>query len=180
VGGVETPLIEKFEAGYVQGAKAVAPNIEIDVDYLTPAGDFTGFNDPPKAQVVTTGQLDGGADVIYHAAGASGSGVFQAVQAAGQQAIGVDGDQYNSPTLEAVREVIITSMLKRVDVAVFDYINAVAAGDLATLPETFDLSVDGVGYSTSGGKIDDITDELDAYKAAIIDGRITVSATPAS
>ena len=70
VGGVETPLIQKFEAGYEAGAKAVAPNIEIDSDYLTPAGDFTGFNDPAKATEVTRGQLDGGADVIYHASGA--------------------------------------------------------------------------------------------------------------
>ena len=52
------PLIQKFEAGYVQGAKAVAPDIEIDVKYLSPAGDFTGFNDPAKGQVVASGQLD--------------------------------------------------------------------------------------------------------------------------
>jgi basic membrane protein A and related proteins len=178
VGGVETPLIQKFEAGYVQGARAVAPNIEVDVDYLTPAGDFTGFQDPAKGQVVATGQLDGGADVIYHAAGASGLGVFQAVQTAGKSAIGVDSDQYNVPDYASVRDVIITSMLKRVDVAVFDFINAFAAGNVGSLPEVFDLKVDGVGYSTSGGKIDDIAPQLDAYKAAIINGDITVSTTP--
>jgi basic membrane protein A len=180
VGGVEQPLIQKFEAGYVQGAKAVAPDIRIDVAYLTPAGDFTGFNDPAKGQVVTTGQLDGGADVIYHAAGGSGLGVFQAVKAKGKSAIGVDSDQYNVPTYKDVREVIITSMIKRVDVAVFDYVNAVAAGNAATLPAVFDLSVDGVGYATSGGKIDDIKSDLDAYKAAIISGEIKVADTPTS
>jgi basic membrane protein A and related proteins len=180
VGGVEQPLIQKFEAGYVQGARAVAPDVEVDIDYLTPAGDFTGFNDPAKGQVVTTGQIDGGADVIYHAAGGSGQGVFQAVQAAGKSAIGVDSDQYNIPAYQSVRDVIITSMTKRVDVAVFDYVNAVAAGNLQSLPEVFDLKVDGVGYATSGGKIDDITDELDAYKAAIINGDITVESTPSS
>ena len=78
VGGVETPLIQKFEAGYKADAKAVAPNIQIDTEYLTPAGDFTGFNDPAKATEVTRGQLDGGADVVYHASGASGKGVFGA------------------------------------------------------------------------------------------------------
>lgn len=180
VGGVEQPLIQKFQAGYVQGAKAVAPDIQIDVDYLTPAGDFTGFSDPAKGQVVATGQLDGGADVIYHAAGASGQGVFQAVKAAGKSAIGVDSDQYNIPGLADVKDVIITSMLKRVDVAVFDYINAAAAGNLNTLPETFDLKVDGVGYATSGGKVDDITTQLDAYKAAIISGAISVETAPTS
>ncbi|HZG88899.1 MAG TPA: BMP family ABC transporter substrate-binding protein [Pseudonocardia sp.] len=180
VGGVEQPLIQKFEAGYVQGAKAVAPDIEVDVKYLSPAGDFTGFNDPAKGQVVAGGQLDGGSDVIYHAAGASGQGVFQAVKAADKRAIGVDSDQYNVPAYADTRDIIMTSMLKRVDVAVFDYINAVAAGDTSTLPEVFDLTVDGVGYATSGGQVDDISADLDAYKAAIIAGDITVEATPSS
>jgi basic membrane protein A and related proteins len=182
VGGVETPLIQKFEAGYVAGAKAVAPDIQVDVSYISPAGDFSGFNDSARGTEVARGQLDAGADIVYHAAGASGQGVFEAVHAANTPeapkfAIGVDSDQYN--TVEPpVNEVIMTSMLKRVDVSVFNYINAVAAGDTSVLPERFDLSVDGVGYSTSGGMIDDITDELDAYKAAITNGEIQVLTTP--
>ena len=182
VGGVETPLIQKFEAGFAEGARAVAPDITIDSDYISPAGDFSGFNDSPRGAEVAQGQLDSGADVIYHAAGASGQGVFQAVAGANtpeapRYAIGVDSDQYNTvdpPT----NEVIITSMLKRVDVAVFNYINAVAAGDTSVIPDAFDLSVDGVGYSTTGGQVDDIAADLDAYKAAIINGDITVSTTP--
>jgi basic membrane protein A len=67
-----------------------------------------------------------------------------------------------------------------VDVAVFDYINASAAGNLTTLPKVFDLKVDGVGYATSGGKVDDIATQLDAYKAAIMSGAISVSSTPSS
>ena len=182
VGGVETPLIQKFEAGYIAGAKAVAPNIEVDSDYLTPAGDFTGFNDPAKATEVTRGQLDGGADVIYHASGASGKGVFEAVSAANtaetpKWAIGVDSDQAKTAT-PPTNEVILTSMLKRVDVAVYDYINASAAGDTSTLPEVFDLKVDGVGYATTGDHVADITTQLDAYKGAIIGGEISVPSTP--
>jgi basic membrane protein A len=178
VGGVDVPLIHKFEAGYMAGAKAVAPSIQVDVDYISPAGDFSGFNDSARGTEVARGQLDGGSDIIYQAAGASGQGVFEAVNAATTPeapkfAIGVDSDQYNT-VAPPVNEVIMTSMLKRVDVAVFNYINAVAAGDTSVLPEAFDLSVDGVGYSTSGGKIDDITDQLDAYKAAIISGEIKV------
>ena len=180
VGGVEQPLIQKFQAGYVQGAKAVAPDVQIDIKYLSPAGDFTGFNDAAKGQVVASGQLDAGSDVLYHAAGASGQGVFQAVKAANKMAIGVDSDQYNVPAYADVKDVIITSMLKRVDVAVFDYINAVAAGDTSTLPAVFDLTVDGVGYATSGGRIDDIVPDLEAYKAAIISGQIKVESTPSS
>jgi basic membrane protein A and related proteins len=182
VGGVESPLIQKFEAGYVAGARAVAPNIEIDISYISPAGDFSGFNDSARGTEVARGQLDAGADIVYHAAGASGQGVFEAVNAATTPeeprfAIGVDADQYNTVD-PPVNAVIMTSMLKRVDVAVFNYVNAVAAGNPGALPQAFDLSVDGVGYATSGGKIDDITDELDAYKAAIISGEIQVPTTP--
>jgi basic membrane protein A len=61
---------------------------------------------------------------------------------------------------------------------VFDYINASAAGDLSTLPKRFDLKVDGVGYATTGDHLTDITSQLDAYKAAIIGGQISVPATP--
>ncbi|TWE24017.1 nucleoside-binding protein [Prauserella muralis] len=177
VGGVDTPLIEKFEAGYVQGAQAVSDNVEIERDYLTPAGDISGFNDPGKGNVVAKSQIDKGADVVYHAAGASGKGVFEAAKSGGAMAIGVDSDQYEQKTLSGVRDVIITSMLKRVDVAVYDYIRAVAQDDLGSLPERFDLSVDGVGYATSGGKIDDIVPVLEGYKKQIIDGKITVSDT---
>ena len=182
VGGVETPLIQKFEAGYEAGAKAVAPNIQIDAKYLTPAGDFTGFNDPAKATEVARGELDGGADIVYHASGASGKGVFEAVTAANtaqapKWAIGVDSDQAKTAT-PPTNDRILTSMLKRVDVAVFDYINASAAGDTSTLPKVFDLKVDGVGYATTGDHLADIAPQLDAYKAAIVSGQITVPSTP--
>lgn len=180
VGGVEQPLIQKFEAGYVQGAKAVAPNIQVDIKYLSPAGDFSGFNDAPKGLTVAGGEIDGGADIVYHAAGASGSGVFEAAKAKGKLGIGVDSDQYNVPAYAKVKDVIMTSMLKRVDIAVLSYISAVAAGNTGVLPKVFDLKVDGVGYATSGGKVDDIAKDLDAYKAAIINGQITVAQKPTS
>ncbi|MEU5264970.1 BMP family ABC transporter substrate-binding protein [Amycolatopsis sp. NPDC021455] len=178
IGGVNTPLIQKFEAGYLQGAKTVSSKIKIEDEYLTPAGDFSGFQDPPKGNAKAAAEIAKGADVIYHAAGASGKGVFDAAKAGNALAIGVDSDQYNQKTVAADKDIIITSMLKRVDVAVFDYIQAVAKGDLSVLPKRFDLKVDGVGYATSGGKIDDIKDVLDGYKAQIISGQITVSDKP--
>jgi basic membrane protein A len=178
VGGVNTPLIQKFEAGYLQGAKTVSSKIKIEDEYLTPAGDFSGFQDPPKGNAKAQAEIAKGADVIYHAAGASGKGVFDAAKSGNALAIGVDSDQYNQKTVAADKDVIITSMLKRVDVAVFSYIEAVAKNDLTTLPKRFDLKVDGVGYATSGGKVDDIKDVLDGYKAQIISGAITVSDKP--
>ena len=177
VGGVDNPLIQKFEAGYEQGAKAVAPNVTVDAKYISPAGDTTGFNDATKGTEIANGEYDGGADVVFAGAGKSNQGVFSAAQTAKKLSIGVDSDQYNSPQLAPLKDVIMTSMIKRVDVAVYDYINAVAAGNVKTLPSRFDLKVDGVGYSTSGGKIDDIKDQLDAYKAAIISGQIQVKST---
>ena len=182
VGGVERPLIQKFEAGFAQGANAVAPDITDRRRLHLPGGRLHRVQRPRAGRGGATGQLDWGADVIYHAAGASGQGVFQAwprrAPPTHRFAIGVDSDQYNTVDAAASSDVIITSMLKRVDVAVFNYINAVAAGDTSTSSRAFDLKVDGVGYSTTGGKIDDIAAELDAYKAAIINGDITVSTTP--
>ncbi|WP_093413922.1 BMP family ABC transporter substrate-binding protein [Saccharopolyspora flava] len=178
VGGVQTPLIQKFQAGFEAGAKAAAPEIKIEQEYLTPAGDFSGFQDPNKGSEVATGQLEAGADVIYHAAGASGKGVFGAVEGAGAQAIGVDSDQYNQPTVAEYKDVIISSMLKRIDLAVYDYIAAVARDDLSTVPKKFDVAIDGVTYSTSGGKIDDLKPVLDAYKTAIANGQIKVPEQP--
>lgn len=179
IGGVQTPLIQKFEAGYVDGAKSVYPNITIEKDYLTPLGDNSGFNAPDKAGTSASGMLGKGADVIYAAAGASGIGAFQAIEdSEGAKAIGVDSDQYNQPATKQVRDVIISSMLKRVDVAVFDFIAAVANNDLSTIPTVFDLKVNGVDYARSGGQIDDIAAVVDKYKNAIIAGKITVPEKP--
>ena len=116
------PLIHKFEAGYVAGAKAVKPDITIDSQYISPDGDFSGFNDPAKGQIVAQGMYDAGADIVYHAAGGSGLGVFQAAAASGERAIGVDSDQYKTVDDPALQAVIMTSMLKRVDNAVQAYI----------------------------------------------------------
>jgi basic membrane protein A len=178
VGGVNTPLIQKFEAGFKQGVLAAAPDAKIESEYLTPAGDFTGFQDPAKGNVVAAGEIGRGADVVYQAAGASGKGVFQAAKSKNVLAIGVDSDQYKQKTVEDSKDVIISSMLKRVDIAVYDYIRAVATNSTSSLPTRFDLKADGVGYAVSGGKIDDITPVLDAYKQQIIDGKITVSDKP--
>ena len=177
VGGVEVPLIQKFQAGYEAGAKAVNPDIKVDVTYLTQAPDFSGFGDPAKGKTAAQGMFDNGADIVYHAAGGSGGGVFEAASEAGAWAIGVDSDQYNTAD-PSVQDVILTSMLKNVNVAVYEYLKEVAGGTFPAGVNTYDLSVDGVGYSTSGGFIDDITGDLDDYKKQIIDGEITVPTTP--
>ncbi|SNX95762.1 nucleoside-binding protein [Geodermatophilus sabuli] len=178
VGGVETPLIQKFEAGYVAGAQAVNPQIIIDRQYISPAGDFSGFNDPARGQIVAQGMYDAGADIVYHAAGGSGIGVFQAAAASGGRAIGVDSDQYQTVD-PALQSVVMTSMLKRVDNAVQTFIGEFVDGNVAGgADEVYDLESDGVGLATSGGFIDDIQSDIDGYRQQIIDGAITVPTTP--
>ena len=177
VGGVQVPLIQKFEAGYIAGAKAAKPDIKVQVKYLTQAPDFSGFGDPAKGKTAAQGMLDAGADVIYHAAGGSGGGVFEAVKAADKMAIGVDSDQAKTAPA-GVRDIIVSSMIKKVDVAVFDFVKAVQDGSVQGGDKVYDLKANGVDYSTTGGKIDDIKAKIDDYKAKIIAGEITVATTP--
>jgi len=173
IGGNESALITKFWAGYEQGAKAVNPSIKIDVKYLTQPPDFSGFNSVDKGKAAADGMYQGGADVVYHAAGGSGGGVFTAAKAAGKWAIGVDSDQAKTAPAD-VRDVILTSMIKKVDVGVFDFITSVKDNTFKAGNKIFDLKAGGVDYSTTGGHIDDIKSKLDEYKQKIISGEITV------
>lgn len=175
IGGQDGALIKKFEAGYTAGAQAVNPDIEVSVQYLGPEGDNSAWGSPDKAKAIAKTWYDEGVDIIYSAAGGSGQGTIDAAIEAGEGkwAIGVDSDQYLTASPEA-QKVILTSMLKRVDEAVFQTIEAAQNDDLDSIPAAFDLSVDGVGYSTEGGYIDDIVPQLEEFKAQIIDGTITV------
>lgn len=178
IGGVETPLLQKFEAGFVAGATHVEPGITTQVKYLTQPPDFSGFGAPDKGRETANGMYDAGADVIYAAAGGSGIGVFQSALEKGGLAIGVDSDQYESVGEPTLQPVILTSMLKRVDVAVFEALEAFVNDEEIPAQTVFDLEADGVGYSTSGGFVDDIASQLDELKQQIIDGEIEVPTTP--
>ncbi|MBG0827930.1 BMP family ABC transporter substrate-binding protein [Planomonospora sp. ID67723] len=173
VGGVEVPLIKKFEAGFVAGAKAVKSDIKVDVKYLTQPPDFAGFADPAKGKTAAEGMFDAGADVVYHAAGGSGGGVFEAAKAAKGWAIGVDSDQAKTAAAD-VQSVVMTSMIKKVDVAVFDFLKSAAAGSAKAGTTVYDLKAGGVDYSTTGGQVDDIKAKLDEYKQKVVSGEITV------
>jgi basic membrane protein A len=175
VGGCDVDLIHKFEAGYKAGVMAVDPTIKVQSNYISTIADgCSGFNDPAKGKTAAEGMYDGGADIVYQAAGGSGVGVFQAAAGKGKLAIGVDSDQYNTVGDPALQAVILTSMLKRVDVAVYEFVKSIENNTFKAGPTVFDLKVNGVGYSTSGGKVDDIKSKLDDYKAKIVSGQITV------
>jgi basic membrane protein A len=181
IGGVDMELIQKFQAGFEAGVKATNPDATVEVKYLSPEGDFSGFSSPQAAQESAAAMYQGGVDVIFHAAGGSGSGLFDAAVAAGdgKWAIGVDSDQYLTATPDQQAH-ILTSMVKRVDVAVYNSIKAFNDGDTKGRVNVLDLSVDGVGYSTEGGYLDDIKDQLEDLKQQIIDGKITVPSSPGS
>jgi basic membrane protein A and related proteins len=178
VGGQQSTLIQKFEAGYAAGAAEVNPQIRVDVQYLSPEGDPSGFGDPEGGKVTAQGMYQAGADIVFHAAGGSGQGVFEAAVEAGKRAIGVDSDQYLSASPDQ-QAVIMTSMLKRVDLAVESFIADFASGDLEGGSDVVnDLSTEGVRLSDSGGFITDIQDQIDDFRQQIIDGEIEVPTSP--
>jgi basic membrane protein A len=177
LGGQTGPLIEKFQAGYEAGIAEIDPSIEVLVEYIGP--DVTAFNDAVKGEALSTDMYDQGACIIYHAAGASGAGLFNAAVAADKLAIGVDSDQYQLVSAEQ-KPLIFTSMLKRVDNATHDAIEQAGEGALEAGGQVFGLAEGGVDYSKSNKELmtDDIIQQLDDLKQQIIDGSITVPESP--
>ncbi|MFL9503702.1 BMP family protein [Rhodopseudomonas palustris] len=169
IGGMDIPLIRNFACGYAQGAKAVNPDIKFisAMTGTTPAA----WNDPVKGAELAKAQKAQGADVIYAAAGGTGIGVLQAAADEGILSIGVDSNQNHLHPGQ-----VLTSMMKRVDVAVF---NAFTAGEaLDTKPQTLGLKEDGVGYALDDNNAALITPEMkaavDAAAAKIISGELKV------
>ena len=182
LGGQEgTGLIERFQAGYEAGAQAVDPNIEILVEYI--GDDVTAFNEPTKGEALSNKMYDAGADIIYHAAGASGAGLFKAAVDQDKLAIGVDQDQSLTASPEQ-QKVILTSMLKRVDTAVFNVIQQVAEDNFQPGSITLGMAEEGVDYAVNEFNDNedllsqDIQAEIEKYKQQIIDGEITVPDKP--
>ena len=177
LGGQTGPLIEKFEAGYVAGAEAINPDIDVLVEYI---GDSVeAFNNPVAGEELSTKMYDEGAEIIYHASGASGAGLFNAAVEANKLAIGVDSDQYLTAS-EEQQPLILTSMLKRVDTAVYDAITAVGEGNFEGGARVFGMAEEGVDYAKSNPEqlTEDIQARLDEFKQQIIDGEISVPETP--
>lgn len=177
VGGMQIPTIEKFEAGYMSGAKFVNPNIEVVSDYIGTTGD--AFKDPVKGKELALKQIKYGVDVVYHASGASGIGVLEAAASQKALAIGVDSDQSLTAT-ETQRPYILTSMLKRVDTAVYNTIKSVIDKNFKGGYQEFGLKDTGVAYAENEynkSLINDIKPRLEEIKDKIISGEIKVPAT---
>jgi basic membrane protein A len=178
IGGVQNDLIKGFEVGFTAGVKQINPKATVEIKYITVPPDFSGFNDPAKGKAITAAMLSKGIDVVYAAAGGSGKGMFAAATASGKKpgdiwTIGVDSDQYQSASA-AEKPYILTSALKRVDVAVYEAIADQLNGKLTGELKTYDLKNKGVGYSVSNTAVNQYVGTLEDLKQQIIDGKITV------
>ncbi|MET9603723.1 BMP family ABC transporter substrate-binding protein [Streptomyces sp. NPDC006512] len=181
IGGVEVPLIKKFQAGFEQGVKDTNPNAKVLSTYLTQPPNFDGFAKPDLGKAAAQGQIDGGADVIYAAAGLAGSGAIEAASAKGKWAIGVDSDQYNQAGLSKYKNSILTSVTKDVSDSVYDLIKSVKDGKPTTGEIRYGLDKDGVGLADSNPeykKMTDVITAVDKAKADIIAKKITVKTAP--
>ena len=171
VGGMDIGLIRKFACGYVQGVKAVNPDATVIQNMTGTTG--AAWNDPVKGGELAKGQIDQGADVVYHAAGGTGRGVLQAAADAGKLGIGVDANQnYLHPGQ------VLTSMLKRVDVAVYNAFMDAKNGEFTPGVQVLGLAEEGVGYAVDENNeallSEDMVATVEDAKAKIISGEIQV------
>ena len=171
VGGMDIPLIRKFACGYEQGAKYISPETEViqNMTGTTPSA----WNDPGRGSELAKGQFDRGVDVVYAAAGGTGIGVYQAAADAGKYAIGVDSNQnFLHPGT------MLTSMLKRVDVAAYNAFKTAYDGTWQPGIQVLGLAEDGVGWALDEHNQDLITEDMKAKVAEarqqIISGELSV------
>ncbi|MGB0206369.1 MAG: BMP family lipoprotein [Candidatus Puniceispirillaceae bacterium] len=171
VGGMDIPLIRKFACGYVGGVKSVTGNAEVyqNMTGTTPSA----WNDPAKGAELAKSQIDRGADVVYHAAGGTGIGVIQAAADAGKLAIGVDSNQ-NGLAPGAV----LTSMLKRVDVAAYETFKDAMDGNFSSGVKILGIAEGGVDWAEDSNNAPlitaDIKSAIEAARADILSGKVSV------
>jgi len=173
VGGMKNPLIRKFEAGFEAGVKASCPDCVVHGAYVGASPE--AFKDPAKGKALAIAQIAAGADVIYHAAGATGHGVFEAAHDAHVMAIGVDADQHDE-----MPDTVVTSMVKRGDVAVFDTIQSAVLGKFVGGMHVFGVRDGAIDYVHDGPHASRIPEAVksavELLKADIVSGKIQVSA----
>ena len=171
IGGMDVPLIRKFGCGYVQGVKSVAPEVRVlqNMTGTTPSA----WSDPVKGGELAQSQIDRGADVIYHAAGATGVGVIHTTADAGKLAIGVDSNQNHLAPGK-----VLTSMLKRVDVAAYQFFMSIHEGRFSAGVEQLGLAEGGVDWAVDEHNKALVAGEVEAAVAAareaIVSGEVEV------
>ncbi|UUU24552.1 BMP family lipoprotein [Streptomyces sp. DSM 40750] len=177
VGGVDIPLIHKFQAGFEQGVKDTNPKATVLTQYLTQTAEEGGFSSPDKGKTAAEGQIEKKADVVYAAAGLSGQGVIEAAAANKIWAVGVDSDQYRQEALAKYKDSILTSATKDVAKAVYNLAKSVEDAKPETGIVRGDLKTGEVGLADSNPKFKSNTELQEAIKTAkekIISGEIKV------
>jgi basic membrane protein A len=171
VGGMQTPLIRKFEAGYEAGVHAVCPDCVMHSAYTGTTPE--AFKDPAQGKALAIAEIAAGADVLYHAAGATGHGVFEAAHDASCLAIGVDADQHDE-----MPDTVVTSMVKRADVTVFDTIHGVAEGHFEGGMHVFGVKDGAIDYVHDGPHATllprDVIARVELLRADVAAGRVVV------
>lgn len=171
VGGMQTPLIRKFEAGYEAGVHAVCPDCVVHSAYTGTTPD--AFKDPAQGKALAIAEIAAGADVLYHASGATGHGVFEAAHDAGRFAIGVDSDQHDE-----MPDTVVTSMVKRADVTVFDTIRGVIEGRFEGGMHVFGVKDGAIDYVHEGPHATllprDVVARVERLREGIANGTIVV------
>ncbi|MFD0415431.1 BMP family protein [Streptomyces sp. NPDC127108] len=177
IGGVDNPLIRKFEAGFVQGVQDTDKSVKVKRQFLTEKAEDGGFSSPDKGKEAASGQIEGDADVVYHAAGLSGQGVIEAAAAKKVWAIGVDSDQYKQKALDKYKKYILTSATKDVAGAVYNLVKSVKDDKAEGGVVRADLKSGGVGLADSNPEFTKMKDLQAAVKKAeqgITSGKIKV------
>ncbi len=174
MGGMDSPIIRRFQGGYLAGARAVRPDIRVISKYAGITGK--AFNDPAKGYQIATQMYEEGADIIYHASGATGNGLFRAAKKMNRLAIGVDTDQSSqAPGL------VLTSMLKNIDIAVFESVKSCVEGSFKGGLKSLGLKEQGVGfvYDKSNRKLipEEIHNRVLSLQSQIIKGELKVPET---
>ncbi|WP_138419358.1 BMP family lipoprotein [Aquibacillus sediminis] len=180
VGGINSPLIKKFESGFTAGVKSINPDIEVDVQYAE------SFTDPAKGKLIATNMYDSGVDVIYHSSGGTGNGVFNQAKDIKQNeperaiwVIGVDRDQYEEGQI-GEHNVTLTSMVKRVDVAVQDVINRGMNGEFPEGEQLeYGLEENGIRVATTNEEAmtEEIISTVKDWEEEILNGEVEVPQT---
>lgn len=180
VGGIDSPLISKFEAGFIAGAKSVNPDIEVDVQYAE------SFGDSSKGKMIASDMYNNDVDIIYHASGGTGNGVFNEAKDLKNAdpdrdiwVIGVDRDQHEEGQIDD-NNVTFTSMVKRVDVAVQDVANMAQAGEFPGGEQLeFGIEENAISIATTNEEAmtEDIVTAVKEWEEKILNGELEVPAT---
>lgn len=174
IGGTVIPPVQAFEQGYREGVLHVNPKAETVVEYVSPAGDFSGFGNPKKGNEIAMQQYGKGVDIIFAVAGLTGNGIIEAARRSGNYAIGVDSDQDS-----LAKGFVLTSMIKRLDVASYNELKAIMSGTFQPGASYYGLENGGVSLSEMKYTRDKLPagtlEKIKEIKKKIINGDIKVT-----